>query len=71
METRTTLLEKAARFRRLASAITDDESKRALRAAADKFEAQARETELSARRNRCADRPEPESDSRGVERARL
>ena len=60
METRTTLLEKAARFRRLASAITDAESKRALRAAADRFETQAREIELSARRNRYTDQPEPD-----------
>jgi hypothetical protein len=60
METRTTLLEKAARFRRLASATTDDQAKRALHQAADQFEAQAQQIELSARRNRCADRPEPD-----------
>jgi hypothetical protein len=63
METRTTLLDKAARFRRLASATTDEQAERALRQAADRFEAQAQELELPVPRNRCADRPEPD---RGV-----
>jgi hypothetical protein len=54
METRASLLSKAARFRRIASALTDEHAATGLRKAADQCEARAIAIEVAERPRRTA-----------------